>query len=281
MKIAVASDVHLEFGDCDIHNTENADVLILSGDICVARDIGRPDPNNFMEGARSNRIRDFFQRCSDRFAHTVMVMGNHEHYHGDFSKSRDIIGDMLASAGCHNVYLLEKQTRVIDDYTFIGGTLWTDMNRGDPLTVHAAATMMNDFRGVKNSAKGHAGGNWKFLPEDTVYDHRAMKQYIQTVIDNRRAQGERSDRVIVVGHHAPSFASVHEKYRHDTIMNGCYYSDLSEFILDRPEIRLWTHGHTHEDFDYMIGTTRVICNPRGYVGYEERADRWKPKVVEL
>ena len=46
MKIAVASDIHLEFGDCDIPNTENADVLILSGDICVARDIGRPDPNN-------------------------------------------------------------------------------------------------------------------------------------------------------------------------------------------------------------------------------------------
>jgi hypothetical protein len=65
------------------------------------------------------------------------------------------------------------------------------------------------------------------------------------------------------------------------MMNGCYYSDLVEFIMDRPEIVLWTHGHTHEDFDYMIGTTRVICNPRGYVGYEERADQWKPKIVEL
>ena len=281
MKLSICSDIHLEFGDCDIHNTENADVLILSGDICVARDIGRPDPNNIMEGARSNRIRDFFQRCSERFPHTVMVMGNHEHYHGDFSKSRDIIGDMLASAQCHNVYLLEKQTRIIDGYTFIGGTLWTDMNRGDPLTVHAASSMMNDFRGVKNSAKGHAGGNWKFLPEDTVHDHREMKQYIRTVIENRHAQGIQDRNVIVVGHHAPSWASVHPKYQHDKIMNGCYYSDLSEFILDRPEIVLWTHGHTHEDFDYMIGTTRVICNPRGYVGYEARADQWKPKVIEL
>jgi Icc-related predicted phosphoesterase len=281
MKLYVTSDIHLEFGDLDLENRDNVDVLILSGDICVARDIGRPDPNNIMEGARSNRIRDFFQRCSERFPHTVMVMGNHEHYHGDFSKSRDIIGDMLESAQCHNVYLLEKQTKVIDDYMFIGGTLWTDMNRGDPLTVHAAATMMNDFRGVRNSAKGHAGGNWKFLPEDTVHDHREMKQYIRTVIDNRRAQGERSDRVIVVGHHAPSFASVHEKYQRDSLMNGCYYSDLTEFILDRPEICLWTHGHTHEDFDYMIGTTRVICNPRGYIGYEERAESWQPKLVKL
>jgi hypothetical protein len=64
-------------------------------------------------------------------------------------------------------------------------------------------------------------------------------------------------------------------------MNGCYSSDLEAFILDHPEICLWTHGHTHEDFDYMIGTTRVVCNPRGYIGYEQRADTWQPKLIEL
>jgi hypothetical protein len=108
-----------------------------------------------------------------------------------------------------------------------------------------------------------------------------MRDYISTVIDNRRAQGERSDRVIVVGHHSPSRQSTHPRYQTEFLMNGCYSSDLEAFILDHPEIRLWTHGHTHEDFDYMIGTTRVVCNPRGYVGYEARADVWKPKLIEL
>jgi hypothetical protein len=56
---------------------------------------------------------------------------------------------------------------------------------------------------------------------------------------------------------------------------------MDGFILDHPEICLWTHGHTHEDFDYHIGSTRVVCNPRGYVGYEARADTWQPKLVEL
>jgi len=91
MKIALASDIHLEFADINLQNTENADVLILSGDICVAEDIGKPDPNNFLEGARSSRIVDFFKRCSFQFPHVVYVMGNHEHYHGDFAKTTNRI----------------------------------------------------------------------------------------------------------------------------------------------------------------------------------------------
>lgn len=27
---------------------------------------------------------------------------------------------------------------------------------------------------------------------------------------------------------------------------------------------LWIHGHIHTSFDYRIGSTRVVCNPRGY-----------------
>jgi hypothetical protein len=65
------------------------------------------------------------------------------------------------------------------------------------------------------------------------------------------------------------------------MMNTAYSSDLTEFMLDNPMIKLWTHGHTHEDFDYMVGSTRVFCNPRGYDGYEERADRFKLKSVEI
>jgi hypothetical protein len=62
-------------------------------------------------------------------------------------------------------------------------------------------------------------------------------------------------------------------------MNGGYSSDLSEFILDHPQIKMWTHGHTHDTFDYMIGSTRVVCNPRGYIKYEQRADEFDPNII--
>jgi hypothetical protein len=87
--------------------------------------------------------------------------------------------------------------------------------------------------------------------------------------------------MVVVGHHTPSHFSCHPKYADDQLMNGGYHSDLTEFMLDRPGIKLWTHGHTHELFDYTIGDTRVVCNPRGYIGYETIADNFNLKVIEL
>lgn len=281
MKISVASDVHLEFGDLNIRNEHNADVLILSGDICVAADIGRPDPHNFMEGARSNRIVDFFKRCSFQFPHTVLVMGNHEHYHGDITTSYSIIKSMLESNMLSNVYLLEKETKEIDDVTFIGGTLWTDMNGGDELTLYHMKSMMNDFRIIKNGGRSFAYENYSrrrptFTPEDAAEDFGKMKGYIQTIVE-----GKSDQKFVVVGHHAPSRQSTHEMYKNDTIMNGGYNSNMDQFIQDRPQIKLWTHGHTHHEFDYVIGETRVVCNPRGYHGHEARADEWQLKTVTI
>ena len=295
MKIAIASDLHLEFGDINIVNTDNADVLILSGDICVAADIGRPDPHGFLEGARSNRIVDFFKRCSFQFPHVVYVLGNHEHYHGDFATTKKKIQGMLESNFLSNVYLLEREIKTIDDVTFIGGTLWTDMNNGDQLTLYHMRTMMNDFRVVENSNrvvnyKAYEQINGvdnrekpifktrtaKFSPEDAFEEHVKMKGYIQQIVQDKPDQ-----KFVVVGHHAPSHKSIHPRYAADQIMNGGYSSIMDEFIEDHPQIKLWTHGHTHHEFDYVIGETRVVCNPRGYIGYEESADKWQLKTVTV
>ena len=309
MRVAICSDIHLEFGDINLQNTDNADVLILGGDICVAADIGRPDNSNIFEGARSNRITDFFKRCSFQFPHVIYIMGNHEHYNGDFAESKNKLQSMLESNMLSNVYLLDKETKVIDDTTFIGGTLWTDMNNEDSLTMRHLAGMMNDFRCVKNSnrmrqrkvplyKRGEDGkyiyqkigevnsmveDGFKFKEEPSTFstqdafdDHKEMLGYLKVMLE-----GKHDTKFVVVGHHAPSKLSTHPRYKNEEIMNGGYSSDLSAFILDNPQIKLWTHGHTHEDFDYMLGSTRIVCNPRGYDKYEDRADNFTLKYVDV
>jgi len=291
LKIAIASDLHLEFGDLEFDNSNRADVLILSGDILVAQDITQHDPHNIMGAEyRSNRYHNFMQRCCEQFAHVIYIMGNHEHYNGDFAKTESHLKDVLGYL--KNLYILEREIKVIDDVTFVGGTLWTDMNREDPLTLYHMTRMMNDFRIIGNSNKNVNYKTFddidypdkptfrtraaKFSPEDTVEEHGKMRGYVQQIV-----QGKTDQKFVVVGHHAPSRLSTHEQYAHDTVMNGGYSSELDAFIQDHPQIRLWTHGHTHHNFDYMIGETRVVCNPRGYHGHEAQARTWQLQTVEI
>jgi len=305
MKIALASDLHLEFGTISLTNDENADVLILSGDIMVAERLGDHDPFNLMgEATASFRFHTFMQECSARFPNVIYVAGNHEHYNGDYAVTLPKLKEKFSYL--KNVHVLDKECVTLGDITFIGGTLWTDMNKEDSLTLYHIKNAMNDFRIVDNSNrkvthkvplyKKDDDGNYlkneqgyaiqdgfkfkedaaRFSPEDAVEDHYKMIEYIKHIVG-----GMHNKKFVVVGHHAPSKMSTKPRYKHDTLMNGGYSSDLSEFMLDHPQIKAWTHGHTHDKFDYMIGSTRVICNPRGYIGYEDCADRFELQYFEV
>ena len=308
MKIAVCSDIHLEFGPISLENNDNADVLILSGDICVVDDLREKDDYAMRgEHDRSNKFHTFFQECSARFPHVIYIMGNHEHYHGDFSKSLTTLRDRLGYL--HNLHILEKEFIEINGVCFAGGTLWTDMNKEDPITIQRIKGYMNDYQTIQDSSEvvnykiyeskdkpvGMTDHQWlnetpweerhvvkfktrpaKFSPEKSVAEHKAMLQFIRDSIASRPDVSW-----VVVGHHAPSKLSTKPQYERDVVVNGAYSSDLSEFILDHPQIKLWTHGHTHDQFDYMIGSTRIFCNPRGYINYEGRADQFELITVEI
>jgi predicted phosphodiesterase len=270
MKVKVVSDLHLEFSDIFIKNSANKDidVLILSGDILVA------DKLTKLNSEDGKCFRNFLTRVSEEFPHVIYVAGNHEFYNGgDFYKSLDVIRE-YCSTSYNNVYFLERDTKIIDDVVFVGGTLWTNMNKYDPMTLHAVRDMMNDYRAIRNDKKGYT----QLKPADTVDRHRETLAYFRLMLSEHKDK-----KCVVVGHHTPSFQSCHPQYAGDYLMNGAYHSDLSEFILDHPQVKLWTHGHTHHAFDYMIGDTRVVCNPRGYESFswKEHTD-WDPeKVIEL
>jgi Icc-related predicted phosphoesterase len=293
MKIKLVSDLHLEFSDCNIQNDQDYDVLILGGDIMIAQDLhDHPEPANTADQAaiangtglgrrqqKAQRFRDFLKRCSFQFPHVIYIMGNHEFYNGKFFNGIEYMREECAKYT--NIHMLENDTYVIQDrnketgevsdVVFVGGTLWTDMNKGDPLTMHAIEGMMNDFKIIRNDKRSYA----TMSARDVVSCHARTLAYFKLMLAENKDK-----KCVVVGHHSPSFQSCHPMYGNDTLMNGGYHSDLSEFILDHPQIVLWTHGHTHHPFDYMIGETRVVCNPRGYEndGYSEDTG-WNPNIL--
>lgn len=281
-KIALVSDCHLEFADLIIENKENADVLILSGDIMVAEDLhNHPEMSYGMYsninledlGRRQQialRFRDFLNRCSLQFPHVIYVAGNHEFYHGKWEASLTYMREECKKFP--NVHFLENDTVEINGTFFVGATLWTDMNKGDPITMHSISDRMNDFRIIRHDGLGYT----RLRPAHAVSRHVQSLNYIKNVVTTNP-----NFKYVVVTHHAPTYMSIHEKYKHDYVMNGGYASDLTGFILDNPQIKLWTHGHVHTEFDYMVGSTRVLCNPRGYVGYEIEDGKYFPKYLEV
>ena len=301
MRVAVCSDLHLEFGDLYMPNLENADVLVLGGDIFVASDLkswlydesAQLIAATSSQKARCDRYYNFIRQCLEEFSHVVFIMGNHEHYHGDFAETANIIRGTFEPF--NNFHFLDKDWKIINGVLFYGGTLWTDFNREDQDTMHRIKFMMNDFNCVKNSNRmvsyqttvtdpdnpGQTMTKFKervstFAPEDALEDHKKYLAGLAKVMALHPGLP-----TVVVGHHAPSKMSTHPKYAHEVLMNGAYSSNLENVMEQYPQIKLWTHGHTHEDFDYTVAQTRVVCNPRGYINYEGRADEFKLKYVDI
>lgn len=279
MKIKLVSDLHLEFSDVDIPNND-CDVLILSGDILIAQDLHDHPRQSWLESKeylwkngqmrpeKSDRFRNFLDRCSKNFPHVVYVAGNHEFYHGKWLATVDYLREECSY--WPNIYFLEKDVKVIDGWPFLGCTLWTDLNKGDPVTMHNVSHMLNDHRLIRHDGLGYT----KIRAIHTIERHFEHLEWLKKTVPNY-------DKCIVVGHMGPSHKSIHEKYKNDYYLNGAYCSDLSEFILDHPQIKLWTQGHTHHAFQYHVGNTLVACNPRGYEGYEPDSGWDKNMVIEL
>ena len=108
-----------------------------------------------------------------------------------------------------NIYMLEQDTKVIDDVVFVGGTLWTNMNKRDPLTMHAIEGMMNDFRIIRNDYRSYA----PMSALDVAHRHDKTLQYFRHVLSENKDK-----KCVVVGHHSPSFQSCHPvSYTHLTL----------------------------------------------------------------
>lgn len=277
MKLAICSDLHLEFNPIELKNTDNVDVLILSGDICVAEDLHRfPKDYQLKQALEPERLvnakqyRTFFDQASKEFPHIIYVAGNHEFYGGKWTKTLSILRSEMSVYP--NIHFLEDEAVKLGGFTFLGSTLWSDLNQYDPLTMFTIKERMNDYHYITYDVNHYC----KILPKHTTERFGKSKWFISDYIEKYR-----DETFIVCTHHAPSFYSTREKFE-DQITNGAYASNLESLIYDNPQIKVWTHGHIHSPSDYVIGSTRVICNPRGYTSkYSHSQNNFVLKTVEV
>lgn len=258
MKIRPVSDIHTEFfGEDEIADASLVILPALPDDaetvLVLAGDIGSM--------SKPECLVNFINAVVPRFNQVLYIPGNHEYYHGDINTTPDRILELTAAHD--NLYFTEYGGMTLDfgrDLYFHMHTLWTDFDRGNDKSMTEAQYRMNDYRLIAN-------GDRVLQAMDTYTLHKYHKTRLQQVLQ----EGE-----VVVTHHSPSLRSIPEEYLTDRV-NGAYHSDL----IEEKKPALWIHGHTHTACDYMQGSTRILCNPRGY-GRQHKGNGYRPTlVVEL
>lgn len=226
--------------------TCHADLVILAGDI----DLG-PLSANY-----AGELSDWLG------VPLVLIAGNHEFYGGEYFSTIDALKSQ--SQKFPKLAFLEQSRFELDHadgpLRILGCILWTDFllfgEDQRKSSMEKACQVMTDFRG-----KIRYGHDERYLPEHAIGIFGESLSWLQAEL-NMKFDGQ----TVVVTHHAPAFRSVPQEHRRD-LVSAAYASQL-EHLVESSGAALWVHGHMHRTSDYRIGATRVVCNPRGYRGYE-------------
>ena len=245
MKLHILSDLHLGVHPMDPPATD-ADLVVLAGDI------GRP--RMAVEWALG-------------FAKPVIyVPGNHEFYGSSLSAT---VRELQRLAASTDVRVLDNRELVWEGVRFLGSTLWTDfLAAGDGAAqteaIAQSLSFNHDFRRIRT---GDAPAGPVFTPQDCAALFAVNARWLDAQLA-RPFPGPS----VVVTHHAPSLQSIHPRFA-GSALNTNFVSD-AEWLLAGQRASMWIHGHTHDSFDYLVGGTRVLCNPRGYAkdGVNENPD---------
>lgn len=252
-KFCLVSDLHIDFGITHIDNTEDAECLIMSGDIVEVKSM------------RRSSIVDFFKRINDQFPNTIWIPGNHEHYESDWNSTVEIANNHLIDIGCDNICMFDNQVDRIDDIDVICSTMWSNFNNGNPMDMTTAWQQMNDYAYIAN-------GSDTLKPQDVLDQFNRSFEFIKESVKN-------SDKAIVVTHHSPI---VYRTAHYRSNLWSAYSTDLSDFICMNPHISHWCYGHLHDQKEHSVGVTRVISNCHGYTKYEPQlVQNFKPVYFEV
>jgi hypothetical protein len=243
MKIRFYSDLHLEFGKFTVPDPDPDTVLILAGDI----------------GVKLSAL-SFIEKNFAKFKAVIYILGNHEYYNGNMN---NVLSRWRAVTHIPNLHFLENDSVVIDNVRFLGCTLWTGLNNDDWAVKQYVGLRMNDFKIIRVGKETHnrRGKVW-FTPELSVVLHKQSLDFLKKELESSK------EKTVVVTHHSPIINGIDSDRYGVSDLNYAYYTPL-EYLMDAHDhLTHWIFGHTHKTLDMDVYGTRVLSNPRGYVGHD-------------
>jgi len=176
LKIICLSDLHLCFGYFFIPKVEDEEntIVVLAGDIGLIK--------------KEHTYRDFINNTCDRFKNVIWILGNHSYYGTNFPTALKKLYD--ATLDLENLYVVEKETVVIDGVAFVCATMWTNFDNNNIMTMNEAALWMNDYKRIRTGPK-HEPWLRKLKPLDTLADHQLAVRYIFPEIITQKELGNK------------------------------------------------------------------------------------------
>lgn len=245
MKLQILSDLHIDSYAIQSHPIghipkTDADVVLVAGDTANS-DTGMP----------------WLQEQAARLqVPLITVAGNHEYFDEDVLHFDHKLAtwDNYNADTAQGVRVLQCQHIDIGEIRILGCTLWTDYQyQANEDTMVAARRFMRDYKQIY-------ADNELFSPEVSIKIHTYQRRWLKQALITAKQLGKKT---VVMSHHSISPLSVSEKYA-TLPSNAAFVSDLSAWMYEPWAPTLWVHGHTHEAFNYRIGNTRVVVNPRAY-----------------
>lgn len=251
MRIAVFSDLHLEFRTWSPPTNFECDVVVLARDIGIGTDGLRWANAHFDKPI-------------------IYVPGNHEFYDSEYHAT---LSELRSTAEALGIYLLSDNMVELNGITFIGATLWTDFGLLDNVddAIWQAKRKMDDFRCIKFKQENIMR---RLIPEDTLAFHHRSVAYITNALSKVY-----TTKNVVISHHSPSNHSTSPRYKGD-YLSPAFTSNL-DHLIERFNISVWIHGHTHHFVDYALNNTRVVSNQRGYKPFEHIPEFLDDFIVEI
>jgi predicted phosphodiesterase len=226
MRFQLVSDTHLS----DFTLNTEADLIVHLGDI---------------SNGNGKYILDFVNKCNEINKPYVLVLGNHDYYGASIQSSIDFLN-------ANNInYLTDRMEYKFQDFTFVGGTFFTDFTLNaktdqdvDNNKMYAGSGIY-DFYYIRNNNK-------LITPNDYVTLHNQQWNWIQ--------QYRHRPNVVVLTHFPPNPVALTDYWR----ING---GTLNPYFINTKDLtgfKLWCCGHVHTAFDTEVNGCRVVCNPLGY-----------------
>jgi len=254
MKIRLVSDLHLSELIGTIYllpvlSDDSQTILIIAGDLSEFN-----KPSTYLP---------FLDDVAKRFMEVFIILGNHEPMGSNID---DVSYEkVIKKQNYHNVHtnkLIMKNEKI----AIIGRTLWTSFDDENPITELKSYLKLKDFKRIKIGKNDR-----KLTVKDLLDLHYKQKKELFDEIDEYIEKGYT---IIAVSHHHPSLKSLNPKYgthafNHDLATN------LEDKIKKRPEILYWFCGHIHKRISYIIGDTKLECNPKGH---PDEVSGWNPKL---